>query len=62
VTNVDPDIRPGDEVLVVHEQAQERELTDTDDLIAVGRAELPAGAMLAFDTGMAVKIREGIKL
>jgi uncharacterized protein with predicted RNA binding PUA domain len=60
VTAVDPEIRPGDEVLVVHERAQERETTDTDDLLAVGRAELPARGMLAFDTGMAVKIREGI--
>ena len=41
VREVDPAVRPGDEVL------------------AVGRAELPASAMLDFDTGMAVKVRDG---
>lgn len=51
VTEVDPAIRPGDEVLVVHERG---------DLLAVGRAELPGGAMLDFETGMAVKTREGV--
>lgn len=51
VIGVDPAIRPGDEVLVVHERG---------DLLAVGRAELPAGAMREFGTGMAVKTREGV--
>ena len=51
VRDVDPAVRPGDEVLVVHERG---------DLLAVGRAELPGGAMREFGTGMAVKIREGI--
>ena len=50
VRGVDPSVRPGDELLVVHERG---------DLLAVGRAELPAGAMRAFGTGMAVKTREG---
>lgn len=50
VSEVDPEIRPGDEVLVVGE---------ADDLFGVGRAELPAGAMLDFETGMAVKVRDG---
>lgn len=45
-----PEIRPYDEVCVVHERG---------DLLAVGRAELAAGEMLDFDTGMAVKVREG---
>jgi conserved protein with predicted RNA binding PUA domain len=49
VREADPEIRPGDEVCVVLE----------DDLLAVGRAELPASAMLEFETGMAVKVREG---
>ncbi len=44
------DIRPGDEVLVVHERGE---------LLAVGRAELGARAIDAFETGMAVKVREG---
>ncbi|MFC7226155.1 pseudouridine synthase [Salinirubellus salinus] len=60
VVEADPAIRPGDEVLVVHERAREREGTDDGDLLAVGRAELPASAMLEFETGMAVKVREGI--
>jgi uncharacterized protein with predicted RNA binding PUA domain len=50
VDRVDPTIRPGDEVAVVHRDG---------DLLAVGRAELSADAMLDFDTGMAVKVREG---
>jgi uncharacterized protein with predicted RNA binding PUA domain len=50
VTAADPEIRPGDEVLVVH---------DRGDLLAVGRAELGADAMLDFDAGMAVKVRDG---
>ena len=51
VKAVDPAIRPGDEVLVVHERGE---------LLAVGRAELSANGMAAFDSGMAVKAREGI--
>ena len=50
VADVDPVVRPGDEVLVVHERG---------DLLAVGRAELSARAMVDFDSGMAVKVREG---
>ena len=51
VDEVDPEIRPGDEVLVVHEQGE---------LLAVGRAELSADGMVDFDSGMAVKVREGV--
>jgi uncharacterized protein with predicted RNA binding PUA domain len=50
VDDVDPAIRPGDEVAVVHENG---------DLLGVGRAELSADAIVDFQTGMAVKIREG---
>ncbi|WP_435097901.1 PUA domain-containing protein [Halarchaeum sp. P4] len=50
VTDVDPEVRPGDEVVVVHEDGHP---------IAVGRAELDAEAVADFDTGMAVKVREG---
>jgi len=50
VTEADPEIRPGDEVLVVHEDG---------DLLAVGRAELSGAAMLDFGSGMAVQVREG---
>ena len=51
VNEVDPEIRPGDELLVVHERG---------DLLAVGRAELSAEGMTDFDSGMAVKVREGV--
>ena len=50
VREADPSIRQDDEVLVVRED---------DTLLGVGRAELPAKAMLAFETGMAVAVREG---
>jgi uncharacterized protein with predicted RNA binding PUA domain len=50
VTDADPEIRGGDEVLVVGEDG---------DILGVGRAELDAAAMLDFDSGMAVKIRDG---
>ncbi|ERH08018.1 MAG: prefoldin, molecular chaperone implicated in de novo protein folding, alpha subunit [Halonotius sp. J07HN4] len=51
VSGVDPEIRPGDELLIVHERG---------DLLAVGRAELSAEAMADFDSGMAVTVREGV--
>lgn len=51
VTHVDPSIRASDEVAVVHENG---------DLLGVGRAELAASAMMDFETGMAVKVREGV--
>ena len=50
VQDVDPAIRGGDEVIVEH---------DSGEIIAVGRAELDAGSIEDFETGMAVKIREG---
>jgi uncharacterized protein with predicted RNA binding PUA domain len=51
VREVDPAVRPRDEVLVEHYDG---------GLLAVGRAELSAAAMRDFDTGMAVSVREGI--
>jgi uncharacterized protein with predicted RNA binding PUA domain len=50
VQQVDDDLRPGDEVLVVHEGR----------LLGVGRAELSGEAMRAFETGMAVYVRHGV--
>ncbi|RQG91459.1 PUA domain containing protein [Natrarchaeobius halalkaliphilus] len=50
VLESDPEIRPGDEVLVVHERGE---------LLAVGRAELDGTAIEDFETGMAVAVREG---
>jgi uncharacterized protein with predicted RNA binding PUA domain len=53
VTDVDPQVRPGDEVLVV-------DGSDGDALLGVGRAELSADAMADFQSGMAVFVREGV--
>ncbi|MFB6106086.1 MAG: PUA domain-containing protein [Halobacteriaceae archaeon] len=50
VRDVDPAVRARDEVAVVHHGGA---------LLGVGRAELDAGAMLDFETGMAVKVRHG---
>jgi uncharacterized protein with predicted RNA binding PUA domain len=50
VRRADPELRPGDEAVVVHENG---------DLLAVGRAELPGPGMADFETGMAVKVRQG---
>ncbi|UPV73271.1 pseudouridine synthase [Halorussus limi] len=50
VAAVGPEVRPGDEVAIVHEDGS---------LLGVGRAELSADAMGDFDTGMAVMVREG---
>lgn len=50
VTGVDPQIRPRDEVLIVD---------GSDALIAIGRAELAPGDMVAFDRGVAVSVRDG---
>ena len=50
VVEVDPSIRPKDEVMVVGEN---------DCLLAVGRAKMSADAMLDFNRGVAVKVRDG---
>jgi uncharacterized protein with predicted RNA binding PUA domain len=50
VADAGPEIRPGDEVAIVHEDGH---------LLGVGRAELSADAMADFDTGMAAMVREG---
>ncbi|WP_248897161.1 PUA domain-containing protein [Haloplanus halobius] len=50
VRDVDDDVRPDDEVAVVHHEGA---------ILGVGRAELAADAMHDFETGMAVKVREG---
>ncbi len=51
VLGADPGLRPGDECLVVDRH---------DNLVAVGRALLNAEEMADFQTGTAVKVREGI--
>ncbi len=50
VTETDPELRPGEEVLVVDQE---------DGLLAVGRALMNREEMLAFNVGPAVKVREG---
>ncbi|MFQ5919298.1 MAG: tRNA guanosine(15) transglycosylase TgtA [Thermoplasmata archaeon] len=50
VTEADPDLRPGEEVLVVDQE---------DALLAVGRTLMNREEMLAFSVGPAVKVREG---
>jgi len=52
VNSCDPDLRPMDEVMVVDRN---------DDLVALGRAMMTRDEMLSFRTGIAVKVREGIK-
>jgi uncharacterized protein with predicted RNA binding PUA domain len=50
VVGCDPQIRAGDEILVV----------DPDDrLLATGKAVLSAEEMRAFTSGVAVRVREG---
>jgi uncharacterized protein with predicted RNA binding PUA domain len=50
VTAADPNIRAGDEVMVV---------THDDDLLATGSAVLSGREMLLFNYGVAVKVRQG---
>jgi 7-cyano-7-deazaguanine tRNA-ribosyltransferase len=52
VVDCDEDIRPKDEILVVDKN---------DGLVAVGRTVMNREEMLAFNTGIAVKVREGIE-
>lgn len=52
VTGADPEIRAGDDVLVVD---------PTDHLIACGSAVLSGSDMREFQYGVAVKVREGRK-
>ncbi len=51
VVGGDPEIRPGDEVIVVDEE---------DRLLAVGKAVLSFEEMVEMNRGIAVKVREGI--
>jgi len=52
VRSVDPEIRPGEEALVVDGR---------DRLLAVGRTLLNAEEMLSFRAGVAVKVRHGVE-
>jgi conserved protein with predicted RNA binding PUA domain len=50
IVKADPEVHPKDEVIVLDEKG---------DVLAVGRAFLSAEEMLAFKTGVAVKVRHG---
>ncbi len=52
VVEVDEDIRANDEVIVVNEE---------DELLATGKAKLSAFEMLAFERGVAVEVRQGVR-
>lgn len=52
VRSVPDDVRARDEVVVVHRDG---------DLLGVGRAELDADAVRDFETGVAVKVRQGVE-
>ncbi|PCN50460.1 pseudouridine synthase [Candidatus Geothermarchaeota archaeon ex4572_27] len=51
VKSADPNIRPGEEVLVVDER---------DQLLAVGKAVMAGDEMARFRSGVAVKVRHGV--
>jgi predicted RNA-binding protein (TIGR00451 family) len=52
VQEVDPELRPAEEVLVVDEK---------DRLLAVGRSFFNAEEMLSFKVGVGVKVRHGVE-
>jgi len=52
IAAADPEIRPGDEVILVREG---------DEVLATGEAVLSGAEMLAFNYGVAVKVRKGGK-
>ena len=52
VLRCDPALRPGDELLITDEE---------DSLVAIGRLVLTCGEIQAFNTGIAIRIREGFK-
>jgi 7-cyano-7-deazaguanine tRNA-ribosyltransferase len=52
VVDCDEELRPRDEVLIVDKN---------DELVAVGRAVMNREEMLAFNMGVAVRVREGLK-
>jgi len=53
VKDCDPDLVPMDEVIVVNQK---------DEMLAIGRALMSRDEMLSFKKGLAVRVREGIKL
>ncbi|MDD1756560.1 MAG: tRNA guanosine(15) transglycosylase TgtA [Methanomassiliicoccales archaeon] len=53
VKDCDPEVVPMDEVIVVNEK---------DDMLAIGRATMVREEMLSFKKGLAVRVREGVKV
>jgi predicted RNA-binding protein (TIGR00451 family) len=50
VVDIDDDLRPLDEVIVVNQE---------DELLAIGRLKIPVPYVRAFNSGMAVNVRKG---
>ena len=51
VVEVDNNLRPLDEVIVVNQK---------DELLAIGRLKLPVDFITSFKTGLAVLVRKGV--
>ncbi|MBD3194003.1 MAG: pseudouridine synthase [Candidatus Lokiarchaeota archaeon] len=51
VIDVDKNLRPNDEVIVVNEE---------DNLLAIGRIKIPIDYILSFKRGVAIDVRKGI--
>ena len=51
VVEVDTNLRPLDEVIVVNQE---------DELLAIGRLKLPVDFITSFKTGIAVMVRKGV--
>ena len=51
VIDIDNDLRPYDEIIIVNEE---------DELLAIGRLVLPIPYIKSFNTGVAIKVRKGI--
>jgi len=51
VINIDENLRPLDEIIVVNQN---------DDLLAIGRLKIPVTYVKAFSSGIAINVRKGI--
>ncbi|MEJ2248388.1 MAG: pseudouridine synthase [Candidatus Lokiarchaeota archaeon] len=51
VVDIDNDLRPMDEVIVVNQE---------DEILAIGRVKIPVSYIKSFDRGVAIDVRKGI--